>query len=179
MGVAPHGEGYRARPWVGPRQGDNWNLGYFGPNRYGWESGWPELSLRDAAYAVRRFLSLMSHNPRPDPWAVIQRLQGERRWCLPVVPLHILPRWVVRDGDGFRARVRIREGGVVRLVQLPELFADPGAAHAAMALHLEARRQRRRNDWWSPGRTFTWPTAPSWWSPGRTFTWPAAPAASN
>lgn len=127
------GGSYQARPWIGPRPDDNVNLGLYRAEDYGNDE---EAAINAAAYAARTFLKLLAGPPVGDPWEVVKRLQGMRRFGLPVVPPHVLPRFVVRTPDGrYVARSRKRAGAV-------EVgpFDTPEEARRAMAERLAAGR---------------------------------------
>lgn len=122
---------YQARPWVGPGKADNVNLGLFNPLDYGNDR---DIAISAAARAAREFLKRVAGPPPRDPWAVIQELQSECRFGLPIVPPHVLPTWVYRlpHGAGYGAKVR-RRG--VRHV-LPGPYQTPQEAHDAMRKRL-------------------------------------------
>jgi hypothetical protein len=91
------GGGYQSRPWIGPGRAMNVNLGLFHPADFDNDR---DAAISAAARAAREFKKRMAGPPVGDIWAVIQVLQKEKRFGLPIVPRHVLPPRVRRTAAG-------------------------------------------------------------------------------
>lgn len=96
------GGAYQARPWIGPGRDANVNLGLFRPVDY---SNDRDAAISAAARAAREFKKAMCHRGS-DVWEVIQKLQVAIRFGRPVVPTHVLPPLVRRNGTMFIVKGR-------------------------------------------------------------------------
>lgn len=97
------GGAYQSRPWIGPARDANVNLGLFHPEEYGNDR---DAAISAAARAAREFKKAMAYRGS-DIWDVIQQLQRTTRFGLPVVPVHVLPPLVRRQGERFVVRGRL------------------------------------------------------------------------
>lgn len=91
------GGAYQSRPWVGPGRAMNVNLGLYHPEDFDNDR---DAAISAAARASREFKKKLAW-PGTDIWEVIQVLQREKRFGLPIVPPHVLPPKVRRIATGY------------------------------------------------------------------------------